>query len=358
MTPTELAAAIAALPKAELHLHLEGSIAPETVVRLAAGHGTEISAAEVAARYQYNDFAGFLDAYKWVTGFLRRPEDYLLIAEDLFDRLAGQNVVYTEVTLSVGVMLRRGQDVAANFAAVRRAGERAAGRGLRVQWIFDAVRQFGPEEAIVAAEWAARLAPEGVVAFGIGGDELAVPARELQPAYEVIRSAGLHALAHAGEIGGPEIVREAIELLGAERIGHGLGVMHDPELMEELAGSGLPLEICPTSNLRTGALARQLGSDVDEGRRGTLPRAPTLLDRHPLKAFFDRGLRVVLSTDDPAMFETDLPGEYGLAAELGFTPGELARLAESSFQAALVTQAEREAYLARFRREAAALGLL
>jgi aminodeoxyfutalosine deaminase len=346
MNATELAAAIAALPKAELHLHLEGSIAPETVVRLAAGYGVETSVEEVAARYHYGDFPGFLDAYKWVTSFLRRPADYRLIAEELFGRLIEENVIYAEVTLSGGVMLRRGQDVEANFAALLGAAERAAVKGLRVQWIFDAARQFGALEAVETALWATRLAGAGVVAFSVGGDELALSARDLQPAYELAHNAGLHALAHAGEIGGPQVVREAIDLLGAERIGHGLGVLHDPALMDDLAERGVPLEICPTSNLRTGALGRQFGP---EGAR---------LDRHPLKAFFDRGLRVVLATDDPAMFETDLLGEYRVAAELGFSPAEIARLAETSFSSALLPQAERQVYLDLFREQAETLGLL
>jgi aminodeoxyfutalosine deaminase len=346
MNATELAAAIAALPKAELHLHLEGSIAPETVVRLAGRYGVEVSVPEVAARYRYSDFAGFLDAYKWVTSFLRRPDDYRLIADELFDRLIEQNVIYAEVTLSVGVMLRRNQDIEANFAALRGSAERAGGQGLRVQWIFDAARQFGAEAALETARWAVRLAPDGVIAYGMGGDELALPARDLQPSYDMIRAAGLHSLVHAGEIGGPEVVREAIDLLGAERIGHGIGVLHDPGLMDHLAEKGVPLEICPTSNLRTGALGRQLG---DSGAG---------LDAHPLKDFFDRGLRVTLSTDDPAMFETDLLGEYGVAAKMGFSPADLARLAEMSFASALLPQTERQACLARFRQRAEGLGLL
>jgi aminodeoxyfutalosine deaminase len=340
------ATALASLPKAELHLHLEGSIAPETVVILAARHGVELSVAEVSARYRYRDFAGFLDAYKWVTSFLQAPEDYRLIAEGLFDSLIRQNVIYAEVTLSVGVMLRRDQDVAANFSAVRAAAEEAGRRGLRVQWIFDAVRQFGVEPAMETARWAVRLAPEGVIAFGIGGDELALPAADLRPVYEFIRTGGLHALAHAGEVGGPEIVREAIDLLGAERIGHGLAVMHDAELSEELAERGWALEVCPTSNLRTGALGRQL-------------RTPDArLESHPLKSFFDRGLRVALSTDDPAMFETDLLGEYDVAAGMGFSPAELARLAEMSFDSAFLPESDRQAYLGLIRRQAASLGLV
>ncbi|HVB99651.1 MAG TPA: adenosine deaminase [Candidatus Dormibacteraeota bacterium] len=346
MNSDTLASALAALPKAELHLHLEGSIAPQTVVFLAARHGVEISAEEVSARYRYFDFAGFLDAYKWVTSFLRRPEDFRLIADELFDHLLRQNVIYAEITLSAGVMLRRGQDVGANFSAVRQAGERAGRQGLRVQWILDAVRQFGPGEAMETARWAVRLAPEGVVAFGIGGDELAVPASRLRPVYEFAREGGLHLLAHAGEIGGPEVVREAIDLLGVERIGHGLAVLHDPDLMDRLAASGLPLEVCPTSNLRTGALGRQLAA------------SGATVESHPLKSFFDRGLRVTLSTDDPAMFETDLLGEYEAAARMGFSPADLARLAEMSFTSAFLPEADRRAYIDQVRRQAMGLGLL
>ena len=334
------------MPKAELHLHLEGSIAPETAVLLAARHGIALSVEEVAARYRYADFMGFLDAYKWVTSFLRQPEDYRLIADDLFHRLLGQNVVYAEITISAGVMLLRGQDVAANFLAVREAAQEANKRGLRVQWIFDAVRQFGAGKAMDVARWAVRLAPEGVIAFGIGGDELAVSAGEFRPAYEFIRAGGLHALAHAGEIGGPESMRDVIDHLGVERIGHGLAAMHDPELMNELAESGLTIEVCPTSNLRTGALGRQLNS------------TPAQLEAHPLKSFFRHGISVALSTDDPAMFETDLPGEYDVAARMGFTPAELARLAEMSFSSAFLPETDREAYLRQLRREAMALGLL
>jgi adenosine deaminase len=346
MNDAEIAAVISALPKAELHLHLEGSIAPGTVVRLAARHGVQLSAEDVAARYRYSDFFGFLEAYKWVTSFLRSPEDYALIADELFDRLIEQNVIYAEVTISGGVMLRRGQDVEANFEALRRSAERAAKKGLRVQWIFDAARQFGADKALETARWAVRLAPGGIVAYGMGGDELALSARELQPAYDLTRAAGLHSLVHAGETGGPEVVREAIDLLGAERIGHGLGVLHDPALMDDLAERGIPFEVCPTSNLRTGALDRQLG------RKGAG------LEAHPLKTFFDRGLCVTLSTDDPAMFGTDLLGEYAVAAALGFSPAEMERLAANSFSSALLPETVRQAYLARFRQRAGELGLL
>ena len=329
-----------------MHLHLEGSIAPETAAQLARRHGAEITPAEVAHRYRSPDFPGFLDAYKWVTSFLRQPQDYALIADELFARLAAQDVVYAEITISASVMLRRNQDLAANFAALAEAAERSKSRGLRVQWIFDTARQFGPEMAMETARWAARLAPRGVVAFGVGGDELALPAAELRPAYDLAREAGLRAVAHAGEIGPPQAIREAIEILGAERIGHGIAAALDPALMERLASDGVTLEICPTSNLRTGALARQFGAESAS------------LDRHPLKSFFDRGLRVALSTDDPAMFETDLIAEYALAARLGLDAPEIARLAEMSFHAALLPEPDCQSYLARFRKRTSELGLL
>ncbi len=346
MNESEITGIVAELPKAELHLHLEGSIAPETAVQLARRHGVEITPAEVARRYRSPDFPGFLDAYKWVTSFLREPQDYALIADELFARLAAQNVVYAEITLSTSVMLRRNQDVGASFAALAQAAGRANAAGLRIQWIFDTARQFGPEAALETARWAARLAPQGVVAFGVGGDELALSAANLRPAYELARAAGLRAVAHAGEIGPPQAIREAVDTLGAERIGHGIAAALDPALMDRLAADGVTLEICPTSNLRTGALARQFGPEAAR------------LDRHPLKSFFDRGLRVALSTDDPAMFETDLLAEYGVAARLGLTAPEIAHLAEMSFHAALLPEPDRQSYLARFRKQAREFGLL
>ena len=346
MTASDITAIVAELPKAELQLHLEGSIAPETAVQLARRHGTEVTPAEVARRYRSPDFPGFLDAYKWVTSFLRKPQDYALIADELFARLAAQNVVYAEITISASVMLRRNQDVAANFVALTEAAGRANASGLRIQWIFDTARQFGPEAALETARWAARLAPGAVVAFGVGGDELALPASELRPAYDLAHEAGLRAVAHAGEIGPPQAIREAVETLGAERIGHGIAAALDPALMDRLAADGVTLEVCPTSNLRTGALARQFGA------------ASARLECHPLKSFFDRGLRVALSTDDPAMFETDLIAEYAVAARLGLSASELARLAEMSFHAALLPEPDRQSYLVRYRKRAREFGLL
>jgi aminodeoxyfutalosine deaminase len=343
---TDSAAPIAALPKAELHLHLEGSISPQTAAVLAARHGAALEPEEVEARYSYQDFPGFLEAFKWVTSYLQAPEDYALVVHRLADELLRQNVVYAEVILSVGVMLRRNQNVEANFMAIHEISERIQAKGLQLKWIFDATRQFGASAAMEVADRAARMQPAGVVAFGMGGDELSHPLADFRAVYELARNAGLHAVVHAGEIGGPETIREAVELLGAERIGHGIAAMRDPELIDWLRIRHVALEICPTSNIATGALARQLG------------RSAARIEEHPLREFFQRGALVTLSTDDPAMFHTDLLFEYSLAASLGFSAQDLTHLAENSFHAAFLPAEEKRALLTSFQERAKALGLV
>src|SRR5467141_535161 len=258
MPSSLLSSRIASLPKAELHLHLEGSIQPVTICALIARHGFTMTDAEVPLRYSCRDFHGFIEAFKWVTSFLREPQDYTLIARDLAEHLLTQKVVYTEVTLSIGVMLLRKQQPEANFEALLRATEPFERRGLRFRWIFDAARQFGADGAKEVVESARRCNSKAIVAFGIGGDELSVPTREFRPVYDRAAQLGLHRLMHAGAVGGPEKIREAIELPGAERIGHGIAAINDPELMDLLAERKIPLEICPASNMRTGALVRQL----------------------------------------------------------------------------------------------------
>jgi len=333
-----------AMPKAELHVHLEGSIQPATVVELAARHGVTITVEEAASHYAAGDFAQFIEAFLWVTSFLRGPDDYALIARRFAESLQRQNVLYAEVTLSIGVMIRRNQDPVVNFAALRDAA--AAVPGVRLKYIFDAVRQWGAAPAMEVARIAAELRSPDIIAYGIGGDELGLPTSDLRYVYEYVASQGMHRLIHAGETGGPELVREAVEILGAERIGHGIGVMRDERTMDFLAARGIPLEVCPTSNLRTGALARQLG------------RSAASYDQHPLPSFFRRGLPVTLSSDDPAMFETTVSEEYGYASGMGMTNAELVRLAEASFEYSFLPLEEKRAMLETFHSGVAALGLL
>jgi adenosine deaminase len=333
-----------ALPKAELHVHLEGAIAPSTLVELAARHGVALTAEETAPRYAAGTFDQFIQNFIWITSFLRGPEDYALIARHFAESLQRQNVLYAEVTLSIGVMFRRNQDPAANFAALRDAAAEVP--GVQLKYIFDAVRQWGAAAAMEVARIAVELRSPDIVAYGVGGDELGLPTIDLRPVYEYVASQGMHRLIHAGEIGGPEIVRESVELLGAERIDHGISIMRDEPTMDFIAARNIPLDICPTSNLRTGALARQMGR----------PRAG--YEHHPLPSFFRRGLPVTLSSDDPAMFETSVSDEYRHMHRMGLTPGELVQLAEASFQHSFLAPEEKRAMLEKFHSGVAALGLV
>jgi aminodeoxyfutalosine deaminase len=344
MTRTSIENLLTALPKAELHVHLEGSVEPPTLVELAARHGVSLTVQEAAARYAPGNFAQFIEAFIWVTSLLRGPEDYALISRRFAESMVRQNVLYAEVTLSIGIMFRRNQDPAANYAALREAALQVP--GVRLKWIFDAVRQWGAAPAMEVAKIAAELHSPDIIAYGIGGDELGLPTSDLRPVYDYVASQGMHRLIHAGEIGGPESVREAIEMLGVERIGHGIAVMRDERTMDFVAARGIPLEICPTSNLRTGALARQLG------------RATAGYGDHPLASLFRRGLPVTVSSDDPAMFETTVSDEYRHAYRMGLPSVDLVRLAEASFHHAFLSDEERATLLGEFRSRSAALGLV
>ena len=292
-------------PKAELHLHLEGSIEPETLRELAP----DLTLEQIRAHYEYPDFAGFLGSFEWVTRHLRAPEHYAHITRRLLERLAGENVRYAEIIHSTGVVLWREQDPAAVYDAIRRAAE---GSGVEVQWIVDAVRQFGVEHVRRVAEFAASRVNHGVVAFGIGGDEARGPARLFQETFRNASALGLRLTAHGGETTGPESIWEALEM-GAERIGHGIHAIDDPVLVRHLRDHDIPLEVCLSSNLATGAVAS--------------------LREHPIRLLFDSGVPITLNTDDPAMFHTTLTAEYELAAsEFGFSEEELRGIAANAFR--------------------------
>lgn len=293
------------MKKAELHVHLEGSIGQETLREMNPALGED----EIRRQFGYSGFAGFIECFKWVVLQLRGPEDYALAARRLFEQLAAQNVTYAEVTLSAGVVLWRKQDLSAVYDAVR---AEAAGSPVDVWWVFDCVRQFGVEAAWPAARAAAERAQDRVVAFGIGGDEAAAGARDFGEVFAFARRAGLKIVPHAGETGGPEAVREALDT-GADRVGHGIGAAADAALMGELRDRDVPLEVCITSNVRTGAVAA--------------------LDTHPVRKLFDAGVPIILNTDDPALFGCSLSGEYRLARDkFGFSEAELEALASNSFR--------------------------
>ena len=324
---------IAGLPKAELHLHLEGTVDAATLWDLAERHRTPLYQAgreALATLYRTEDFTTFLQAFKTVCEHVRAPEDYELVTYNALRRLAEQNVRYAEVILSAGVMLRKEQDVQSCFEGVE-AGYRQAREefGIRAQWIFDAVRHFGPEAALAVAKAAASLRERGVVGFSIGGDERQVPPESFREVFAYARGEGLRRTAHAGETAGPESVWAALRFWGVERIGHGLTAAADPQLVEHLAETQIPLDMSVTSNVRTGCV-----------RDAAL---------HPLRQYFDRGLLVTLNSDDPALFGTDLNQEYLLAHRLfGFEREDLTRLAENSFRAAFLPPEEKASFLAEF----------
>jgi len=288
-----------------LHLHLEGSLAPETLRELDAA----VSVNDARVRYRCSDFAGFIEAFKWAVSFLRSPDDYALAARRLFEELARQNVRYAEVTLSAGVVLWKGLDFAAVYDAVAREAARAP---MPVWLVLDSIRHFGVEQATQVARLAVERAGDRVVAFGLGGDESRGPAEWFGEVFAFCRQNGLKLVPHAGENTSAEAVWAALRI-GADRIGHGIRAIEDPALVAHLAERRIPLEISITSNVITGSV---------DG-----------FEAHPVRRLYDGGVPIILNTDDPAMFDTTLNDEYFLAAQrFGFTEAELRGLTEASFE--------------------------
>lgn len=324
---------IARLPKVELHVHLEGSVRPETLRELSRKkcrleEETEDWIRERSRQsFRYGNFQEFLSAFKTVTLLLESPSDYQLATTRLVEWLAAQKVRYAEITLAAGVILWKRQPLEPIFEAVAAAAGQLESRlGVRVNWIFDAVRQFGVDHAREVLKWAGRFRSRHVAAFGIGGDEERGPAELFTEVYREARDLGLHTTAHAGETAGPESVRKAVELLGAERIGHGLSAARDPGVVALLRDRRVPLEVCLSSNVSTGVLAR--------------------LEDHPLPAFLEAGLMVTLNSDDPAMFGTSLEREYLLAAhQFALSRKQIVGLCENAIRAAFLPEDERQPLL-------------
>jgi adenosine deaminase/aminodeoxyfutalosine deaminase len=322
------------LPKAELHLHLEGAVEPATLVELRRRHGENTTLAETEALYRYHDFSSFLMAFKAVSAHLRGPEDYELVTYRLMQQLKEENVLHAEVYVAVGVCLFRKQDFAAIFEGLERGRARGARDfGVSLLWIFDATRHFGVEEAQKVFELAVLYKSRHVVGVGIGGDEVKAPPELFRSVYNYAADNGMRLTAHAGETGPPESIWGALNLR-VERIGHGLTAAQDPDLIEELSYRQIPVEICVTSNLRTGVCKSAV--------------------EHPVKNYFDQGVMVTLNTDDPALFGTTLAREYQLAQDtFGFTDEHLRELARNSIEASFLPAEKKLELLSLFDAAAA-----
>jgi aminodeoxyfutalosine deaminase len=321
-----LAKFIRKLPKTELHVHLEGSIQPETLLELARSKGRLQDQTESwirdhsERRFRYGSLTGFLQAFKLITLLLECPEDYALATRRMIERLAAQRVQYAEITLSAGVILWKKQPLDAIFEAILTAcAEAGKQHDIRIQWIFDAIRHFGEDHAREVLGWAGKFRKSGVVAFGIGGDEERGPAHLFRDVYHEARDLGLHTTVHAGETGGPESVVHAVQLLGAERIGHGIAAARDPAVLELLHDRRVTVEICPTSNIATGLVSS--------------------IESHPLPRFLEAGVRVTINSDDPSLFGSTVEEEFILCARtFGLSEGKIVELLKNSICASFTDE--------------------
>jgi aminodeoxyfutalosine deaminase len=322
---------IETLPKVELHVHLVGSASLDTVLELARRHpdkAVPTGRDQLRAFYEFTDFAHFIEVYVKVTSLIVTGADITALVVGLAKDLAANGVRYAEVTVTPVPHVLLGIDPA-ELAEALTAGRALARARHRVElaWVFDIAGSLGYDHGVATAKWVLRHRPEGTVGFGLGGNEVGVPRERYRDPFDMARDGGLHLVPHAGETTGPETIWAALTHLHAERIGHGTSAVADPNLLAHLAGEGIPVEVCPSSNIRTRAVAT--------------------LTEHPLPRLLDAGVPVTLATDDPGMFHTDMNSEYLLVHEhFGLSRGELAELSRAGVRAAFCDDARKAELLA------------
>jgi len=331
-----LRAFVQALPKAELHVHLEGSIPPELALRLAARHGVRLPGDERGAdgvrdAFRFVDFSNFIRLYLALSRCLQTARDVREVVVALAQRLRGQGVVHTEVTFTPVTHMARGVPEAVLMQGLIEGREAAAAIGVSIAYVLDIVRSF-PDQAEPTLGFALALAQRigrGVAGLGLAGPEGGDhPIGPMVPVFARARAAGLRSLPHAGEMLGAASVRAAIEQIGADRIGHGVRAIEDPAVVELLVVRGIPIEVCPSSNVALGVY-------------------PDLAS-HSLPRLLAAGVRVSIATDDPALFGVDLVDEYLRCATLlgGDATVVLRSLAEASLHHATIDEDARAAWLA------------
>jgi aminodeoxyfutalosine deaminase len=291
-------------PKIELHVHLEGTVRPRTLLEIARRNDYALPAETeegLAALYDFRDFAHFIDVWILTTNALRTAEDFRQVVVDYAGEAASHGAVYLEGIFSPGERVRRGVAWEKIFQGYCDGAQEARElHAVEVRLTPDIVRGFPLDEAEELVRWAARYRDRGVLGVGLGGLEAEYPPEPYAPAFALARELGLASVPHAGEVAGPPSVRGALEELGADRLRHGVRVVEDAGLLQEVADRRIVLDVCPISNLRTQVVPS--------------------LEEHPLPKLLAAGARCSISTDDPAMFGTDLAQDYEAAATLGLDP--------------------------------------
>ena len=322
---------IAGLPKAELHVHHVGSASARIVSELAARHPGVVPSDpdELRRFYEFRDFAHFIEVYLAVVDLIRTEDDVRLLTYEVAREMAeGQQIRYAELTCTPFTSVAAGVPIEAYTEAIedaRVAAERDFGLVLR--WIYDIPGESGLPAADATLDYALNHRVDALIGFGLGGPEVGVPRPQFQPHFDAARAAGLRSVPHAGETTGPETVWHALQLLGAERIGHGTTAVEDPALLAHLAETGIPLEVCPSSNIATRAVAA--------------------IEDHPIVAFRDAGVIVTVNSDDPPMFGTSLNREYEIAADLlDLDEAGVAELARTAVRASFADESVKTRLLA------------
>lgn len=321
---------IATVPKVELHIHLNGAITEATAAMLARRYGADPEAALILVdgRYpgHYPEFQGFLDAYLAANEFVRTPDDLELVAAEFVRGQAAQNVVYSEAMFTAMICARNGMEPAAMWAALTR-GLATGGRGTRVALVVDAIRDFGRAEAD-ATLGLVEGADAPIVGLGLTGVEGSVPVEEFLPFRAAARRLGLGFEVHAGEMGPPESIVETIDILEANRIGHGVAAIGAPALMDRLVRDQVVLDVCPTSNVGIGLFPS--------------------LEAHPVAAFWRAGVNMTISSDDPPFFRTTLTDELRHVVRLaGLSRHDLGELQRRAARAAFTTAGTKAEILAK-----------
>lgn len=329
------------MPKVELHVHLEGSVLPETLLSLAKRHSVDLPAKDLAGIrdfYTFVDFDHFVRVYMKINDCLVTPEDVGLITEELGNEAARQNIRYLEVTISPGTLVYiHGMSFEEILDQINAGAERARkNHGVRMQWVLDVIRDMPPHIREAGAKFSIGAMDRGIVALGLGGTEAKYPPEEFTDLFGMAKEAGLPSVPHAGETAGPGSIWNALKLLDAVRVGHGVRAVEDPELVEYLAEKRIPLEVCPTSNMCIGVFDSW--------------------EQHPMRQLYDAGIPVSVNSDDPPMFNTTLTQEYQVLVDrFGFSLDEVEDITTGAIDVSFLPGNEKATMIQEFRTEYAQL---